>query len=153
MLANAVGFLIGPAKNMDCQLTMEVHWVQVCLVWADKRLPVEGPLATALPAFEGQRLTAGLRPEGWRVAPATNRNLAAVISHCEVLGNEQLMTCRLLDGNHLVQVRVEPELHVVAGETLHLDPDPKGWRLFDNHGEAIPLPAPSGNGPQLPDLL
>ena len=102
-------------------------------------------------------LTAGMRPEGWRVAPATNRNLRADVNHCEVLGNEQLITCRLLDGNHLIQVRCQPDLVVSPGETLHLDPDPSGWRLFDADGEAIPLPspdesAPVHHGPKLPDL-
>jgi multiple sugar transport system ATP-binding protein len=122
------------------------------LVLGDRRLNVEGPLADALPDLEGRDLTAGLRPEGWRIAPATNRNLPAKVTHCEVLGNEQLITCQLLEENHLVQVRCEPDLKVVAGETLHLDPDPKGWRLFDANGEAIPLPEVAVDGPHLPQL-
>ena len=122
------------------------------LVLGDRRLSVEGPLADALPDLEGRDLTAGLRPEGWRIAPATNRNLPAKATHCEVLGNEQLITCQLLEENHLVQVRCEPALNVVAGETLHLDPDPKGWRLFDANGEAIPLPEVAVDGPHLPQL-
>ena len=122
------------------------------LVLGDRRLSVEGPLADALPDLEGRDLTAGLRPEGWRIAPATNRNLPAKVTHCEVLGNEQLITCQLLEENHLVQVRCEPDLKVVAGETLHLDPDPKGWRLFDANGEAIPLPEVAVDGPHLPQL-
>ena len=122
------------------------------LMLGDRRLSVEGPLADALPDLEGRDLTAGLRPEGWRIAPATNRNLPAKVTHCEVLGNEQLITCQLLEENHLVQVRCEPDLKVVAGETLHLDPDPKGWRLFDANGEAIPLPEVAVDGPHLPQL-
>ena len=122
------------------------------LVLGDRRLSVEGPLADALPALEGCELTAGLRPEGWRIAPSTNRNLPANVTHCEVLGNEQLITCQLLEENHLVQVRCEPDLKLVAGETLHLDPDPKGWRLFDANGEAIPLPEVAVDGPHLPKL-
>ena len=122
------------------------------LLLGERRLSVEGPLADALPALEGRELTAGLRPEGWHIAPATNRNMPAQVAHCEVLGNEQLITCQLLEGNHLVQVRCEPDRPVVVGETLHLDPDPKGWRLFDSNGEAITLPAPSEAGPQLPRL-
>ena len=124
------------------------------LLLGDHRLAVEGPLADVLPSLEHQSLTAGLRPESWRVAPATNRNLAAEVSHCEVLGNEQLITCKLLEGHHLVQVRADPDRHVVAGQTLHLDPDPSGWRLFDGDGEAITVPTPptSDPGPKLPRI-
>ena len=122
------------------------------LLLGEHRLAVEGPLADVLPSLEDQDLTAGLRPEGWRVAPATNRNLPAVVSHCEVLGNEQLLTCKLMDGHHLVQVRADPDLQITAGQSLHLEPDPSGWRLFDADGEAIKLPvqAASEPGPQLP---
>ena len=122
------------------------------LLLGSKRLSVEGPLATALPVLEGQTLTAGLRPEGWRVAPATNRNLPASVLHCEVLGNEQLISCRLHDGDHLVQVRTEPDLTVKPDDMLHLDPEPSGWRLFDASGEAIARQDPVTAGPTLPEL-
>ena len=122
------------------------------LLLGSKRLSVEGPLATALPVLEGQTLTAGLRPEGWRVAPATNRNLPASVLHCEVLGNEQLISCRLHDGDHLVQVRTEPDLTVKPDDVLHLDPEPSGWRLFDASGEAIARQDPVADGPKLPEL-
>ena len=122
------------------------------LLLGSKRLSVEGPLATALPVLEGQTLTAGLRPEGWRVAPATNRNLPASVLHCEVLGNEQLISCRLHDGDHLVQVRTNPDLIVKTDDVLHLDPEPSGWRLFDASGEAIARQDPVTAGPTLPEL-
>ena len=122
------------------------------LLLGDRRLPVEGPMAEALPALEGQVLTAGLRPEGWRVAPSTNRNLPAEIRHVEVLGNEQLITCQLLHGGHLVTVRTEADLAVIVGEMLHLDPDPQGWRLFDAEGDAIFPPEPARNSPEEPQL-
>lgn len=110
------------------------------LMLEERRLPVTGPLADALLTREGEAITAGLRPEGWRVAPATNRNLSAEVSSTEVLGNEQLTTCRLHEGNHLITVRCPPELNIVSGQTLHLEPDPEGWRLFDGAGDAIPVP-------------
>ena len=122
------------------------------LLLGPKRLSVEGPLAAALPALEGQTLTAGLRPEGWRVAPATNRNLPASVLHCEVLGNEQLISCRLHDGDHLVQVRTEPDLTVKPDDVLHLDAEPSGWRLFDASGEAIARQDPVADSPTLPEL-
>ncbi len=122
------------------------------LLLGQKRLLVEGPLAPALPSLEGQTLTAGLRPEGWRVAPATNRNLPASVIQCEVLGNEQLVCCRLHDGDHRVQVRTDPDLKLKPDAVLHLDPDPSGWRLFDADGEAIARQDPVGDGPKLPEL-
>ena len=119
----------------------------------EHKLSPEGPIAAALPALEGRVLTAGIRPEHLQIAPATNRNLPAEVCHSEVLGNEQLVTCRLLDGDHLVQVRADPSLQLPAGSALHLAADPHAWRLFDGDGEAIALPEPppsSGPEPTLP---
>ena len=117
-----------------------------------RRFSVEGPLADAMAARAGQALTAGLRPEHLRLAPATNRNLRAEVVHLEALGNEQLLTCRLAEGQHLLQVRAEPEQSVVVGETVHLDPEPRGWRLFDATGNAIPHPEAISSEPVLPRL-
>jgi multiple sugar transport system ATP-binding protein len=116
-----------------------------------RKLVVEGPLTEALAPRTGQALTGGLRPEHFRLAPATNRNLRAEVTHLEALGNEQLLTCRLSDGNHLVQVRVGPERDLQPGTTLHLDVDPRGWRLFDATGEALP-PSRPGAAPPEPTL-
>ena len=110
------------------------------LLLGDRRLAIEGPLVQALANLEGQQLTAGLRPEGWIMAPATNRNLAAEVSHCEVLGNEQVLTCRLLDGDHLIQVRTPPEPLYQPKQMVYLAPDPRGWRLFDELGNAVAMP-------------
>lgn len=125
------------------------------LLLGERRLPVEGVLADALPALEGQSLNGGIRPEQLRIAPATNRNLPADVSHSEVLGNEQLITCRLLDGGHLIQVRADPDLDATPGSRVHLEAEPTGWRLFDRLGEAIARPHPprsSENEPLLPNL-
>lgn len=110
------------------------------LLLGDRRLPIEGALVQALASLEGQQLTGGLRPEGWIMAPATNRNLTAEVSHCEVLGNEQVLTCRLLDGDHLIQVRTPTEPHYQPKQMVHLAPDPRGWRLFDELGNAVAMP-------------
>lgn len=100
-------------------------------------------------------LSGGLRAEHLKLAPATNRNLAAEICHVEGLGNEQLLTARLLEGDHLVQLRAEPDQQLVPGQRVHLEVDPQGWRLFDQAGEAIPRPqsaAAPGREPVLPEL-
>ncbi len=123
------------------------------LLLGDRRLPIEGPLLQALSSLEGQQLTAGLRPEAWSLAPATNRNLTAEVSHCEVLGNEQVLTCRLLDGDHLIQVRTQPEPLYQPRQMVHLAPDPRSWRLFDQDGNVIAMPEPMTPGPQLPETI
>jgi multiple sugar transport system ATP-binding protein len=125
-----------------------------------KRFHPEGPMAEALIQWHagghGERLTAGLRAEHLKLAPAANRNLPAEVSHCEALGNEQLLTCRLLEGDHLVQLRAAPDQRLHPGQSVHLEVDPSGWRLFDAVGEAIPrpepAPLPTGPEPVLPQL-
>jgi multiple sugar transport system ATP-binding protein len=144
-------FIGSPPMNV---LTAEVAGLGQLLV-AGRRFAVEGPLESLLAARTGQSLTAGLRPEHLRLAPATNRNLPAEVSHVEALGNEQLVTCRLRETSQLVLVRAEPEQVVKPGEAVHLEVEPSGWRLFDSIGEAL-LPgtvvAVPAKGPQLPRL-
>jgi multiple sugar transport system ATP-binding protein len=127
------------------------------LLLGSRRFALEEPLAAATATLVGQALTAGLRPEHLRLAPATNRNLAAEVCHSEALGNEQLLTCRLAEGDHLVQLRADPDRQLSPGETVHLDVENSGWRLFDGDGNALTLPSPpapaSAKGlPQLPEL-
>ncbi|MFY8150266.1 MAG: ABC transporter ATP-binding protein [Prochlorococcaceae cyanobacterium] len=122
------------------------------LLLEGKRFPIEGPLEPVTASHLGATLTAGLRPEHLQLAPATNRNLAAEVCHSEALGNEQLVTCRLLEGSHLVQLRAAPEEALPPGQRVHLAVDPLGWRLFDAAGEALPLPEPVSTEPLLPEL-
>ena len=118
--------------------------VRVCapgqLLLGSQRLLLEGPLEAVSASRVGQTLTGGLRPEHLKLSPATNRNLTAEVSHVEALGNEQLLTCRLLEGSHLLLVRASPEQAVSVGQTVNLTVDPSGWRLFDQAGEALALP-------------
>ena len=107
------------------------------LILGRKRIQVEGEMVEPLLQREGQHLTAGLRPEHWNLAPATNRNLQAEVSHCERLGNEQILTCRLLDDDQIIHARTSTEISINAGDAINLDPEPTGWRLFDADGEAI----------------
>jgi multiple sugar transport system ATP-binding protein len=123
----------------------------------EHRFVPEGASAEALNQWRGPaELMAGLRPEHLRLAPATNRNLSAEICHVEALGNEQLLTCRLQDGSHLVQVRCDPQRSLQPGETVHLAVEPQGWRFFDGHGDALPRPRGANTGetggPSLPPL-
>ncbi|MEB3349285.1 MAG: ATP-binding cassette domain-containing protein [Cyanobacteriota bacterium] len=131
-------FIGSPPMNL---LPVEVASASQLLV-GQRRFTLDAPMAAVLDGRLGQRLTAGLRPEHLRLAPAANRNLPAEVSHVEALGNEQLVTCRLLEGSQLVLVRAEPERQLVAGEAVHLEVEASGWRLFDSQGEALPPPRP-----------
>ncbi len=145
-------FIGSPAMNL---LPVEVAG-SAQLLLGGRRFPVEGPMADLLGDWIGPRITGGLRPEHLRLAPATNRNLAAEVSHCEALGNELLVTCRLLEGSHLVLVRATPDQSVTVGQTVHLDVEPTGWRLFDGLGSALLPPEattpPPRQEPQLPAI-
>ena len=123
------------------------------LMFGDRRLPINGPLAAALADREGHLLTAGLRAEHWRIGPATNRNLEAEVNHCEVLGNDQILTCRIQASGDLVQMRLDSDQSISSGDIVHLDPDPTGWRLFEDDGQAVVIPDENTNeGAQLPQL-
>ena len=126
---------------------------------AGKKFSLPPALEALVAGRQGQPLTGGLRPEHLRLAPAANRNLAAEVSHVEALGNEQLLTCRLLEGHQLVHVRSGPDQEARVGETVHLEVEQAGWRLFDGAGESLAPPRPPQQEgqpvrrePQLPRL-
>ncbi|MBC1262289.1 ATP-binding cassette domain-containing protein [Synechococcus sp. BSF8S] len=114
---------------------------------AGRRFLVEGEMAHALEARAAgetdSNLTAGLRAEHFKLAPATNRNLPAEVTHLEALGNELLLSCRLLEGSHLIQVRTDPGQRLAAGQRIHLEVDPLGWRFFEASGDALTMPEPT----------
>lgn len=150
-------FIGSPPMNLLPVLAVGGEHIQL----GSRRFLVEGPMAAALAAhaerFGAPALTGGLRPEHLKLAPATNRNIQAEVTHLEALGNELLVRCRLLDGSHLVQLRADPAQQVVPGQTVHLELDPSGWRFFDAAGEALPVPraaagVPTAAEPQLPRL-
>ena len=142
-------FIGSPPMNLLPVLSIGGGQLQL----GNRRFLPEGPMAEALTLWHGQgqpaALTAGLRAEHFKLAPAANRNLPAAVCHSEALGNEQLLTCRLLEGDHLVQLRAAPDQPISAGATVHLEVEASGWRLFDASGTAIPRPDPEpGKGPE-----
>ncbi|MEB3243655.1 MAG: ABC transporter ATP-binding protein, partial [Cyanobacteriota bacterium] len=150
-------FIGSPPMNL---LPVEVVGPGLLLL-AGKKFAVAPQLEPLLAGRHGQRLTGGLRPEHLRLAPSANRNLPAQVSHLEALGNEQLLTCRLLEGSQLVHVRLGADDSDAArvGDTVHLEVEQAGWRLFDQAGDALlPLRPPQPEGlpgrrePQLPRL-
>ena len=69
-------FIGSPAM---CLLPVTVG-TNATLILGEKRIQVEGDMMERLLRREGEQLTAGLRPEHWHLAPATNRNLKAKVS-------------------------------------------------------------------------
>ncbi|QPN60198.1 ATP-binding cassette domain-containing protein [Synechococcus sp. CBW1002] len=147
-------FIGSPPMNLLPVIALGGDQVQL----GSRRFLVEGPVTQALAAHaesaSASSLTAGLRPEHLRLAPATNRNLPAEVTHLEALGNEQLISCRLQETSHLVLLRADPSQHLAPGQTIHLEVEPTGWRFFDASGEALPmpLPVPMDHEPKLPDV-
>ena len=110
------------------------------LLLAGRPLPLTGAALPPLSGWIDQTLTAGLRPEHLR--PCSNAAeqadaLPAEVCHSEALGNEQLVTCRLLESSHLVLLRLDPRRAAQAGSRLDLVVDPSGWRFFDPDGQAL----------------
>jgi multiple sugar transport system ATP-binding protein len=149
-------FIGSPPMNL---LPVEVVGAGLLLL-AGKKFTVPQAMEPLLAGRHGLRLTGGLRPEHLRLAPAANRNLPAEITHVEALGNEQVLTCRLLEGSALVHVRSGPDQEARVGETVHLEVEAAGWRLFDAAGDALASPHarereadhPQRREPQLPRL-
>ena len=148
-------FIGSPPMNLLPVLSVGSGQLQL----GGRRFVLEGPMRAALEQWQSRggadALTGGLRAEHLRLAPATNRNLPAELCHVESLGNEQLLTCRLQEGDHLVQLRADPDQCVKPGDSVHLEVEASGWRLFDASGDALPAaavaaaPAPE---PLLPPL-
>ena len=148
-------FIGSPPMNLLPVLSVGSGQLQL----GGRRFVLEGPMRAALEQWQSRggadALTGGLRAEHLRLGPATNRNLPAELCHVESLGNEQLLTCRLQEGDHLVQLRADPEQRVTPGETVHLEVEASGWRLFDNGGDALPqapMATPPAPEPLLPPL-
>ena len=126
-------FIGSPPMNL---LPVEVISPDQVLL-AGKRVAADPALAGLLQGCIGQQLTLGLRPERLRLAPATNRNLPAEVVQLEALGHEQLLSCRLLEAGHTVQLRSAAEVSVQPGDQCHLEIEPAGWNLFDAAGDAL----------------
>ena len=143
-------FIGSPPMNL---LPVEVLSPDQVLL-AGKRVAADPCLAGLLQGRTGQQLTLGLRPERLRLAPAANRNLPAEVLQLEALGHEQLISCRLLEADHTVQLRTGAAVSVQPGDRCHLEIDAAGWNLFDSAGDALrPQPAEvTMESPDLPTL-
>ena len=144
-------FIGSPPMNL---LPVEVLSPDQVLL-AGKRVAADPSLAGLLQGRTGQQLTLGLRPERLQLAPAANRNLPAEVLQLEALGHEQLISCRLLEADHTVQLRTGAAVSVQPGDRCHLEIDAAGWNLFDSDGDALrPQPAEvTMESPDLPTLM
>ncbi|MCT7949260.1 ABC transporter ATP-binding protein [Ancylothrix sp. C2] len=90
--------------------------------------------AKTLQPYDGQMLTLGIRPEHLNIAVPAIKNLPVKIDLVEALGSETLLHVSFNDGENNVtslQVRVEPDRNVRAGEQLWLAINPERIHLFD----------------------
>jgi multiple sugar transport system ATP-binding protein len=102
-----------------------------------RRITLEPAAAGLLHNHLGKQLTAGLRPEKLRLAPATNRNLPAEVEQIEALGNEVLVAAVLQESCEKVQFRALPAAALQLGQVIHLEVDASGCSLFDADGLAL----------------
>ena len=126
-------FIGSPPMNL---LKVEVVSAEQVLL-GGRRITLEPAAAGLLHNHLGKQLTAGLRPEKLRLAPATNRNLPAEVEQIEALGNEVLVAAVLQESGEKVQFRALPAAALQLGQVIHLEVDASGWSLFDPDGLAL----------------
>ena len=126
-------FIGSPPMNL---LKVEVVSAELVLL-GGRRITLEPAAAGLLHNHLGKQLTAGLRPEKLRLAPATNRNLPAEVEQIEALGNEVLVAALLQESGEKVQFRALPAAALQLGQVIHLEVDASGWSLFDADGLAL----------------
>ena len=126
-------FIGSPPMNL---LKVEVVSAEQVL-FGGRRITLEPAAAGLLHNHLGKQLTAGLRPEKLRLAPATNRNLPAEVEQIEALGNEVLVAALLQESGEKVQFRALPAAALQLGQVIHLEVDASGWSLFDADGLAL----------------
>jgi multiple sugar transport system ATP-binding protein len=119
------GFIGSPAMNfVDGRLVREngVHFVST-----DGRIRF---VVNDVPANAAAFVTAGIRPEHLRLAPAGDeRAVAATLDVVEPMGNELILYART-EGHELV-ARVPPVRPPEPGTTVHLTVDSDQAHLFD----------------------
>ena len=92
-------------------------------------------------AAEGATLTAGIRPEAFRLATGGTSRLAAIVEHVEYLGHETLAHVRVGAGDGPDAVRLIARLQgmyeLSKGAAIGLQVDADRVYLFDSSGTAL----------------
>jgi len=92
-------------------------------------------------AAEGATLTAGIRPEAFRLATGGTSRLAAIVEHVEYLGHETLAHVRVGAGDGPDAVRLIARLQgmyeLSKGAAIGLQVDEHRVYLFDSSGTAL----------------
>ena len=106
---------------------------------------VELPLPREQVSRAGDRVTVGLRPESWELAPGAPDALHLKVELLEALGSESFVYCTLVQasegssvrGNRMA-VRVDKHLKPSIGDVLHIRPRSKEAYYFDDEtGQAL----------------
>jgi multiple sugar transport system ATP-binding protein len=99
------------------------------------------PIDTSSRPHTSGRVTVGVRPEAWRLVPATEGGLPIQVTVVEELGADGFVygTCDVEGTPNTVIVRVAGRDAVHKGDLIHVTTDPANVHLFDTDtGERIP---------------
>jgi multiple sugar transport system ATP-binding protein len=105
------------------------------------RLTLPGIWEMDLKHYVDRPVLLGIRPEHFHVSVPAPKNIPIRVQHVEALGSETYVTASLTEAEEnpdvspLIQVRVEPDRSVSAGETLWLSVPPEKIHLFDAETE------------------
>jgi multiple sugar transport system ATP-binding protein len=130
------GFIGAPAMNfLDVALAKEGDTL-VARSPALK-LAVSEPSRRALEAWQGKRVTLGVRPEHLALGGdgVLSRSFAARVEVVEQLGSEILLETRVGEARVTV-ARVAPETQIAAGDQVRLSVQPGRLHFFDPGSEA-----------------
>ena len=102
------------------------------------RIPDE--LVSVLEKYEGEELTAGIRPENIYLSFLTLESTETVkvkakIDFVETLGSETILHCKI--GNTVIISKVSKEVNLKVGDDVQIELDARKLHFFDKRGEAI----------------
>ena len=138
------GFVGTPPMNLLSARLARDAAGRIRIALGEQSLPIE-PARIPTAALEeclGKPITAGLRPEAFRLAePAASEALAAIVQQVEYLGHETLLFARTPgpgpDGGLALVVRLPGVCGAAKGERVKLAFDPHEIHLFDAGGRAL----------------
>ncbi|OZI60061.1 ABC transporter ATP-binding protein [Bordetella genomosp. 11] len=120
------GFIGSPAMNFF-DVTLDSEGI---VLGDGARIALPAPILAPLRAAQVRQATMGLRPEHLQVVPEGTGSLRVEVCVVEPLGADTLVHFDGCDGRHVI--RVDPQLRVRPGDTLHLGFRPECAHFF--HG-------------------
>jgi ABC-type sugar transport system ATPase subunit len=130
------GFVGNPPMNLFRARLVRDEQGRTCAAFGGGALPVEA--SGALDGRVGESVTAGVRPEGLRLAAGSEPAVGVLVHQVEYLGHETLVRARFEQGGEEgLAVRLPAASPVRRGERLRLAADPARIHLFASGGESL----------------